>query len=59
MCEYAYYKWVDSCDNCEVLSDIVEHRKKYKRLIREALEAWDTEEAAAYGRGYKDGIYDN
>lgn len=36
-----------------------ELRARRKKLIREALEAWETEEAAAYGRGYKDGIYDN
>lgn len=30
-----------------------------KKLIREALEAWKTEEIAAYNEGYGDGIYDN
>lgn len=38
---------------------LMQVRARRKRLIREALEAWETEKAAAYGRGYKDGIYDN
>lgn len=56
MCEYAYYKWVDTCDNCDVSCDIVKHRKKYKQIIREALEAYETEklvqQAWAYERGF-------
>lgn len=46
---------------------LMQTRARRKRLIREALEAWEVEEAAAYNEGYiegfnagyKDGIYDN
>lgn len=51
MCEYAYYKWVDTCDNCDVSSDIVEHRKKYKQIIREALRAYELEIGDAFSDG--------
>ena len=51
MCEYAYYKWVDTCDNCEVSCDIVKHRKKYKQIIREALEAWESEQNSEFCKG--------
>lgn len=51
MCEYAYYKWVDTCDNCEVSCDIVKHRKKYKQIIREALRAYELEIGDAFSAG--------
>lgn len=56
MCEYAYYKWVDTCDNCDVSCDIVEHRKKYKQIIREALESYETEKLVAQANAYERGF---
>lgn len=34
-------------------------RARRKKLICEALEAWEVEEIASYNKGYGDGIYDN
>ena len=51
MGEYAYWKWVDTCDNCDVLDEIVEHRKKYKKHIREALRAYELEIGDAFSAG--------
>lgn len=58
MLQKAYHAPWDE-DREESGKAIKEYKALRKRLIREALEEWETEEAAAYGRGYKDGIYDN
>lgn len=56
--EIAYWKWVDTCDAVDCSDQIAELKKKRKKLIREAVLAYESELKDAYNNGWRDGFWD-